>query len=178
MSELFGLTKNDRNRLQYISDHFPRRQSSGVGANRHRANYAEAEPGDYDGMFRVVLTNQDGNWTLSVTGPWEGVSGYGYINGLAVAWGTFENATPYEGFLCLVAKIDKTTAFTFRNGIPDMPNAEKGKEEEAEAFYPIAKIDKTTDDDGKEIYSVIQLSRYEFPQLWIGGECDSSEGEQ
>ena len=54
MSELFGPTKNDRNRLQYISDHFPRRQSSGVGANRHRANYAEAEPGDYDGMLSLI----------------------------------------------------------------------------------------------------------------------------
>lgn len=175
MIKLFGLTQTDRNRLKYISDHFPRNLSAGVGANRHRANYAEAEPGDYDGMFRVSVANQDGSWILSVTGPWEGVAGYGYINGLAVAWGELENATPYEGFLCLVAKIDKTTSFAFRNGIPDMPNAEKGKEEETEAFYPIAEISKDTDNDGNEVFSVLQLSRYEFPQLWVGGECDKPE---
>ena len=59
MSKLFGLTQTDRNRLKYISDHFPRNLSAGVGANRHRANTEiEAVPSEssgYSGEFKVSV---------------------------------------------------------------------------------------------------------------------------
>mgnify|MGYP000588998705 CR=1 FL=1 len=106
MSELFGLTKNDRNRLQYISDHFPRRQSSGVGTNRHRANIeaeaipAESVPG-YSGEFKVSVGKIVRN-TEEEENPGEIASLELFIrNGL---YEGYDNTYPYSGWILLAGK--------------------------------------------------------------------------
>lgn len=121
MSELFGLTKNDRNRLQYISDHFPRRQSSGVGTNRHRSNIeAEAIPVEsvpgYSGEFKVSVGEIVRN-TEEEENPGEIASLELFIrNGL---YEGYDNTYPYAGWILLAGKrIAKTPAYhnTFSQG--------------------------------------------------------------
>lgn len=133
MSKLFGLTQTDRNRLKYISDHFPRNLSAGVGANRHRANTEiEAVPSEssgYSGEFKVSVGEiqreekppadeiPDGDETEKEENPGEIASLELFIrNGL---YEGYDNTYPYAGWILLAGKrIAKTPAYhnTFFQG--------------------------------------------------------------
>ena len=126
MNKLFGLTQTDRNRLKYISDHFPRNLSAGVGANRHRANTEiEAVPSEssgYSGEFKVSVGEiqreekppadeiPDGDETEKEETPGEIISLELFIRN-----GLFDGAVEYPsyaGWITLAGKrIAKTAAY-------------------------------------------------------------------
>ena len=75
-----------------------------------------------------------------------------------------------EGFLCIAGKIDsEKIELEIQDQIPGKATAGVDTD-----YHPIALVKQIPD---TENYSLFQLSRWEFPQLWIFGTCEEEEAE-
>lgn len=118
----------------------------------------------YNGYLRAVY-DADKKQVGLVCGfdPESEIAGYCWVNGQKRDIKKSVKIQAKEGFLCIRGKIaEENIALEILTEIP-------GKTAEDKDYHPIALVKKIPD---TENYSLFQLSRWEFPQLWIFGECE------
>ena len=155
---------------------------SGVSLNRYPSGTVVSVQGagsggssgsNYDGYLKAVYDAEKKAFNL-VCGfnEDEEIAGYCWVNG--EKRNVFRKTTvkAKEGFLCIAGKVgDAEIKLEIQEQIPD-----KAINDSDTDYHPIALITKHTsgenEDTAEESFSCFQLSRYEFPQLWILGECE------
>lgn len=119
----------------------------------------------YNGYLRAVYyADQKQIGLVCGFDPENEIAGYCWVNGQKRDIKKSVKIQAKEGFLCICGKVDSediTLEIT-----KDIQSASK---EGDKCFYPVALVKKIPD---TENYSLFQLSRWEFPQLWIFGECE------
>lgn len=129
---------------------------------------------EYDGYLKSIYYPKEKQYGL-VCGfdPENEIAGYCWVNGQRRDVLKSTRVKPKEGFLCISGKIDSDQiGLEIKDQIPG--KATGGSDTD---YHPIALIKKTGENE-HETFSCFQLSRYEFPQLWILGECEEdSEGD-
>lgn len=159
---------------------------SGVSLNRYPSGTVVSVQGagsggssgsDYDGYLKAVYDAEKKAFNL-VCGfnLEEEIAGFCWVNGQKHIVSKETSVQAKEGFLCLAGKLgEEKVLLEILEQIPGKAIGDSDTD-----YHPIALITKqssggSTEDsttDAKESYSCFQLSRYEFPQLWILGECE------
>ena len=128
----------------------------------------------YAGYLKAIYYPKEKQYGL-ICGfdPENEIAGFCWVNGQRRNVFKSTRAKPKEGFLCISGKIDSDQiGLEIKDQIPG--KATGGSDTD---YHPIALIKKTGENE-HETFSCFQLSRYEFPQLWIMGECEEdSEGD-
>ena len=98
------------------------------------------------------------------------IAGYCWVNGKIFSVTKNVKIPAKEGVLMLKAELGKNVTLEVLPGIPDKDSVKNTD------YHPLAIVKKIVSGE-KETFTVFQISRWEFPQLWIFGECGENEDE-
>lgn len=124
--------------------------------------------GGYDGYLKAIYYPKEKQYGLICGFDRENeIAGFCWVNGQRRDVLKSTRVKPKEGFLCISGKIDSDQiGLEIKDQIPG--KATGGSDTD---YHPIALIKKTGENE-HETFSCFQLSRYEFPHLWVFGECE------